>query len=69
MIEVIDDGPGFPPELLGDVFERFRRGDSRGSSGLGLAIARSLVEAHGGGTEAANRAEGGAIVRLWLPAG
>jgi len=69
IIEVADDGPGFPPELLADVFDRFRRGDTRGSSGLGLAIARSIIAAHKGGAEASNRdAEGGAIVRLWLPA-
>ncbi len=67
VVEVADDGPGFPAELLPEVFERFRRGDSRGSSGLGLAIARSLVEAHKGRAEAANGAAGGAVVRLRLP--
>lgn len=66
-LQVVDDGPGFPPELLSEVFERFRRGDSRGSSGLGLAIARSIVRAHGGDTAAENRPTGGALVRLWLP--
>jgi len=66
-VEVSDDGPGFPAELLPEVFERFRRGDSRGSSGLGLAIARSLVEAHRGSVEAANGPAGGAVVRLRLP--
>jgi signal transduction histidine kinase len=72
VIEVTDNGPGFPPELLPDVFERFRRGDQRGSSGLGLAIARSIMLSHGGGTEAGNRAPddgGGAVVRLWLRLG
>lgn len=67
VVEVVDDGPGFPDELLPEVFERFRRGDSRGSSGLGLAIARSLVEAHKGRAEAANAETGGAVVRLRLP--
>lgn len=67
VVEVADDGPGFPADLLPEVFERFRRGDSRGSSGLGLAIARSLVEAHRGKAEAANRDGGGAVVRLVLP--
>jgi len=69
VVAVVDDGPGFPPELLADVFDRFRRGDSRGSSGLGLAIARSIVVSHGGTAEATNRptAEGGAAVRLLLP--
>ena len=70
VIEVTDNGPGFPPDLLPDVFERFRRGDQRGSSGLGLAIARSIMVSHRGGTEAGNRTSdegGGAVVRLWMP--
>lgn len=70
VVDVTDNGPGFPDELLPSVFERFRRGDQRGSSGLGLAIARSIVVAHGGGAEAANRAEpgtAGAVVSLQLP--
>jgi signal transduction histidine kinase len=47
-VRVEDDGPGLPPELADRAFDRFARGpDSRGS-GLGLPIARSLVEAHGG---------------------
>ncbi|MFV0308180.1 MAG: sensor histidine kinase [Desertimonas sp.] len=66
LVEVSDDGPGFPPELLPEVFERFRRGDGRGSSGLGLAIARSILDAHRGGATAANRDGGGAVVQLWL---
>ncbi|MFQ5557255.1 MAG: sensor histidine kinase [Acidimicrobiales bacterium] len=67
VLDVVDDGPGFDPELLPHVFDRFRRGDTGGSSGLGLAIARSIVEAHGGRIEAANRPEGGAFVRVMLP--
>jgi two-component system OmpR family sensor kinase len=53
VIEVADHGPGIDPELAGQVFERFVRGDrsrSRhtGGSGLGLAIADTIVRAHGG---------------------
>ncbi len=48
VIEVIDNGPGFKPEQLPYVFERYRRGDGRGSLGLGLPIAASIVAAHGG---------------------
>ncbi|MEV6331499.1 ATP-binding protein [Streptomyces sp. NPDC051909] len=53
VIEVEDDGPGIPPELLPSVFERFARGDasrarSTGSTGLGLAIVRAVTLAHGG---------------------
>ena len=69
-IEVVDNGPGFAPELLPEVFERFRRGDKRGSTGLGLAIAKSIMVSHKGSAEATNRpaAEGGgAVVRLVLP--
>jgi two-component system OmpR family sensor kinase len=52
-LEIEDDGPGIPPELLPHVFERFARGDasrsrSAGSTGLGLAIVQAVVTAHGG---------------------
>jgi signal transduction histidine kinase len=48
VLEVVDDGPGFAKEQLPYVFERYRRGDGRGSMGLGLPIAASIVAAHGG---------------------
>jgi signal transduction histidine kinase len=53
ILTVSDDGPGIPPQLREQVFERFARIDesrtaSRGGTGLGLAITRGLVEAHGG---------------------
>jgi len=67
-IQVADDGPGFDEEILPHVFERFRRGDTRGSTGLGMAIAKSIVEAHGGSVSAANRTTGGALVKLHLDA-
>ena len=52
-VEVTDEGPGFPAEFSAHAFERFTRADpsrnrSTGGAGLGLAIARGLVEAHGG---------------------
>ncbi|MEU5273067.1 HAMP domain-containing sensor histidine kinase [Streptomyces hygroscopicus] len=52
-LEIEDDGPGIPPELLPHVFERFARGDASrsraaGSTGLGLAIVHAVVAAHGG---------------------
>jgi signal transduction histidine kinase len=50
-VHVEDDGPGIPPDELPHVFETFGRGDRARSShglGLGLAIAKSIVEAHGG---------------------
>lgn len=67
-LQVSDNGPGFDEEMLPVVFERFRRGDNRGSTGLGMAIAKSIVEAHGGSVSAANASTGGAIVKLHLPA-
>lgn len=65
-IQITDDGPGFDEDILPHVFERFRRGDNRGSTGLGMAIAKSIVEAHGGSVSAANRSTGGAVVKLHL---
>jgi signal transduction histidine kinase len=52
-VSVEDSGEGMTPEVLGQVFERFYRADasrarSTGGAGLGLTIARRLVEAHGG---------------------
>ena len=67
-LQISDDGPGFDEEILPHVFERFRRGDNRGSTGLGMAIAKSIVEAHGGSVSAANNSTGGAIVKLHLEA-
>jgi signal transduction histidine kinase len=67
VIEIVDDGPGFPPGLAEHAFTRFQRGDTSPGTGLGLAIVRSILTAHGGHATAANRAEGGAVVRLCLP--
>jgi signal transduction histidine kinase len=65
---VIDAGPGFPPDELGQVFERFTRAAGSRGSGLGLSIARDLVEAHGGTIAAANDPDtGGASVSFTLP--
>jgi signal transduction histidine kinase len=65
---VTDAGPGFRDEQLGQIFDRFKRaGDSRGS-GLGLSIARDLVQAHGGMIDASNDpTTGGASVSFTLP--
>ena len=70
-IEVRDQGRGIAPELLPHVFERFRQGDEGGNHaglGLGLAIARHLVELQGGSIEAASEGEGrGAVFTIRLP--
>ncbi|MFD2190977.1 sensor histidine kinase [Pistricoccus aurantiacus] len=68
--EVRDSGPGVPEEALTKLFEPFFRSDqARGGQGwgLGLAIAKDILEAHHGGIEAANAVSGGLVVRLSLP--
>jgi two-component system sensor histidine kinase BaeS len=71
-ITVADDGPGIPEELLGNLFDRLRRGDKARTPGdpgrgLGLAIARALVRAHGGEITAANSKDRGARFTVTLP--
>jgi two-component system OmpR family sensor kinase len=69
-IEVMDEGEGVAPDELDTIFEAFYRG--RNSSayrgyGLGLAIARRVIEAHGGRLSARNRDSGGLCVSIELP--
>lgn len=71
-IHVSDNGPGLPPGTESQVFEKFVRGDatspdSRRGVGLGLAICRGIVQAHGGSIAARNRPEGGAEFVITLP--
>jgi PAS domain S-box-containing protein len=71
-VEVIDRGPGIPPEEMETVFERFRRlGDhmtrTTGGSGLGLYIARQLAQAVGGTVAVTDTPGGGATFTLKLP--
>jgi signal transduction histidine kinase len=71
-VTVEDTGPGIPPEHLGLVFERFYRVDpsrSRedGGTGIGLAIARSVVDAHGGRIWAESDEGGGSRFHFVLP--
>jgi two-component system sensor histidine kinase BaeS len=66
-IVVRDTGAGIPSDLLPHVFDRFARGATSTGSGLGLSIARGLVELHGGTIEASSPAGGGAEIRIVLP--
>ncbi|HEX7078443.1 MAG TPA: sensor histidine kinase KdpD [Candidatus Eisenbacteria bacterium] len=69
-VEVADRGPGLPPGEEQRVFEKFyrlREANRPGGIGLGLTIARGIVEAHGGTMTAGNRPEGGAWFRFSLP--
>jgi two-component system sensor histidine kinase KdpD len=70
VVEVSDDGPGLPPGDERRVFEKFfRRSSGRGGFGLGLAICRSVVEAHGGTIRAENRRPAGVTFRFTIPLG
>jgi two-component system sensor histidine kinase BaeS len=71
LITVQDTGKGIPAEALPHIFERFYRGESAregGESGLGLAIAKSIVEAHGGQISVSSAGAGkGSMFSIWLP--
>jgi two-component system OmpR family sensor kinase len=73
VLELADTGPGLPPESAGRVFDRFYRADTSrtrdqgGGAGLGLAIAWSLVTAHGGDLTVSTRTGEGATFRVSLP--
>jgi two-component system sensor histidine kinase KdpD len=71
-VTVSDDGPGLPPGREEAVFEKFTRGEKESATpgvGLGLAICRAIVEAHGGMINGTNRPEGGALFTFSLPLG
>jgi two-component system sensor histidine kinase KdpD len=71
VISIADHGPGLAPGEENKVFEKFYRGPRTrpGGLGLGLSIARQLVEAHGGEIVAQNREDGGARFSIRLPVG
>jgi two-component system sensor histidine kinase KdpD len=71
VIEVADNGPGIPRASLPRLFDPFYRAEQRGQqvagTGLGLAVARGIIEAHGGRIWAENRRAGGARFTFALP--
>ena len=72
LIVVADNGPGIPPERIGEVFEAFTRlegsrNKETGGIGLGLALARAIVREAGGDIALANRPEGGLAATITLP--
>ncbi|HRE16822.1 MAG TPA: ATP-binding protein, partial [Rhodocyclaceae bacterium] len=71
-LTVEDNGPGIPPGREESIFKKFERGQSEGATpgvGLGLAICRAIVDAHGGSITASNADAGGARFVIALPVG
>ena len=72
-IEVADDGPGIPPAMRDQIFDRFVRGEGPADTaagtgtGLGLAIVSAVAASHGGTVEAGESQLGGALIRIRIP--
>ncbi|MCB0217966.1 MAG: hypothetical protein KDH92_15090, partial [Chloroflexi bacterium] len=71
-VALADGGPGVPAGQRERIFEPFRRGDERqarriAGTGLGLAVSKGIVEAHGGRIRVEDRPGGGAVFTFWLP--
>jgi len=66
-VAVRDSGPGIAADALPHIFDRFYKSDESRGAGLGLAIAKSLVVAHGGEIEATSEPGQGTEMRFWLP--
>ncbi|NNN18360.1 MAG: DUF4118 domain-containing protein [Acidimicrobiaceae bacterium] len=67
IVSVTDHGPGVPPELREQIFEMFKKDPNGGRAGLGLAIAKAFVTAHGEQLEVSDSPSGGACFRFSLP--
>jgi signal transduction histidine kinase len=65
-LDVSDNGPGIPPDSLGQIFQPFFT-TRAGGTGLGLAIVQKVVVSHNGLISAGNRPEGGAVFRITFP--
>jgi signal transduction histidine kinase len=66
-IELADNGPGLPEAVRANLFRPFTSTSRHGGAGLGLAIARDLMLAHGGGIELVSTGRSGTVFRLTLP--
>jgi signal transduction histidine kinase len=66
-IRVTDQGPGFTPEQVEGAFTRFYRGRAGHSTGLGLAIAKWIVDRHAGTITIASAPDRGATVAIAMP--
>ena len=69
LIDVTDNGPGVPQEMAEQLFQPFATGGRAGGAGLGLAIARDLVRAHGGDIALTQTSAAGTNFRFTLPLG
>jgi K+-sensing histidine kinase KdpD len=66
-VAIVDQGPGLNGDEIEHIFEPFRTGKGSTSTGVGLAICKAIVEAHGGMISATNTPDGGAEFRFTLP--
>ena len=69
IMQVMDRGPGFPPDELQNVFNKFYRlaGATSGGTGLGLSIVKGFVQAHNGNVTIENRKNGGSLITVKIP--
>ena len=69
IMQVMDRGPGFPPDELQNVFNKFYRlsGAGSGGTGLGLSIVKGFVQAHNGSVTIENRKNGGSLITVKIP--
>jgi two-component system sensor histidine kinase KdpD len=68
-LQVMDRGPGFPPDEIQNVFNKFYRlkGSVSGGTGLGLSIVKGFVHAHNGNVTIENRKNGGSVITIKIP--
>jgi signal transduction histidine kinase len=69
VVDVADNGPGLPQQVVAQLFQPFVTGGRSGGAGLGLAIARDLVRAHAGQISLADNGAAGATFRITVPVG